>query len=722
MIIVLSARRCHWLLIVFFFISRRYFADKRNVAIDENGRESRFDEQATNQFEHLLNISNVDIKDSGNYTCHKTEANADDQHFVVQSIIEPNITKHSEATTRTKISTYVLLFCLFEAYPMDNFKNSIKWVKLDDPQYQLGNRTQVVVLNDTLVNSTLEISDIFKKDNGTYECSMESPYTGAIQKFQSSIFVLDVPQVSVDFVKAVGANKIFLNWTINDGNDPVQQYFVQYMQEGASTFTYYNHIIDGRNISYVLENFEPNTTYQIKIVAKNGIGSGPAYTYPHKIKTLESDPVFIPKISVKGNTHSTITIGWSPPSPEILDFIHYYELVVAEAGDNSTIIEEAIHPQNSRNLPYMFDNLRTATDYKFKVRSCSELTKQCGNWSDEVTGTTMDGLSSEPLNLKISCLYYNISGRTIISATWDPPAKRNGKITSYQIILNGVSTFRSDLGVLKNETYGPKVKNVEFERAEYDNVPPNTNYTLRVAGVTRSKKPGDSTTAVCTMPPTVPETVNGILWGKVETENSEWVFKLFLSQISERNGPICGYRIYLVKMGADNKHLPPPEDLDVMTYSEAHAPNNSQGGAYIAEIFPNDAFQKEIFLGDSHRININETMISREQNSACRRLLNGYYVRSTRVRSTTALPQIVDDITEAPVPPPMSTQKERLDKAGNLTSEASKILNSKNRRRKRQPTDNAIPTDDDVKSTTVSSITINSNAFDIFDGPLDAAS
>lgn len=332
----------------------------------------------------------------------------------------------------------------------------------------------------------------------------------------------------------------------------------------------------------------------------------------------------------------------------------------------------------------------------------------------------MDGLSSEPLNLKISCLYYNISGRTIISANWDPPAKRNGKITSYQIILNGVSTFRSDKGILKNETYGPKVKNVEFERAEYDNVPPNTNYTLRVSGVTRSKKPGDSTSAVCTMPPTVPETVNGILWGKVETETGDWVFKLFLSQVSERNGPICGYRIYLVKMGADNKHLPPPEDLDVMTYNEAHAPNNSQGGAYIAEIFPNDDFQKEVILGDGHRIAINDTMINREPNSACRKLLNGYYLRSTRVRATTPSPPI--DNTETPVPPPMSTQKERLDKAGNLTSEASKILNSKNRRRKRQPIDNAIPTDDDVKSTTVSSITINSNAFEIFDGRLDPLS
>ncbi|KAJ6635524.1 Tyrosine-protein phosphatase 69D [Pseudolycoriella hygida] len=698
--------------------NKKYFADHRNVEIDEIGREIPFDEQAPSQFLHVLNVSDVEIKDSGNYTCHKIEANAKNLHFIVQSIIEPKITNHSPAKIQTKLKTNVVLFCLFEAFPMDNYNYSIKWTKVDDPQYQWGNRTGVVVVNDTLVNSTFQIDEAIKNDNGTYECSIQSPYTGQIQKFESSLLVLDVPHVSIDFVKAVGANKIFLNWTINDGNDPVQQYFVQYMKEGDSTFTYYNHVIDGRNVSYVLENFEPSTTYQIKITAKNNMGLGPANTYAHGVRTLESDPVFIPKISVKGNTHSTITIGWSPPSADILDFIHYYELVVAAAGDNSTIIEEAIHPQNSRNLPYMFDHLQTATDYKFRVRSCSELTKQCGNWSDEVTGTTMDGQSSEPLNLVINCTYYNISGRSTVSATWSPPARRNGKITSYQIILNGVSTFRTDRGFLKNETYGPKVKNVEIERAIYESVPSNTNYTLKVSGVTRSKKPGDFTSATCTMPPTLPDIVDSFLWGKVQTELGHWVFKMFLNPVSQRTGPICGYRVYMVKLGSEHKYLTLPEEAEVMSYNEAHAPNNSLGGAYIAEIFPSDDFQKELILGDGHSINVNETMISREENSACRKLLRGYYVRSTRQHATTISPQTVEIADQLPVPPPMSTQKERLDKAGNLTSEASKILNSKNRR-KRQPIDNSIPIDDDVKTTTASSITINSNGAVIFDGPLD---
>lgn len=88
------------------------------------------------------------------------------------------------------------------------------------------------------------------------------------------------------------------------------------------------------------------------------------------------------------------------------------------------------------------------------------------------------------------------------------------------------------------------------------------------------------------------------------------------------------------------------------------------------------------------------------------------------------------------MPPPVSTQKERLDRAGNLTSEANKILNTKNRRRRRQNVNNSIPNDDEkpiaisesiVETTSEFSsvITIEGNngefmnSFEVVDGPLD---
>lgn len=84
----------------------------------------------------------------------------------------------------------------------------------------------------------------------------------------------------------------------------------------------------------------------------------------------------------------------------------------------------------------------------------------------------------------------------------------------------------------------------------------------------------------------------------------------------------------------------------------------------------------------------------------------------------------------------MSTQKEHLDRAGNLTSEANKILNTKNRRR-RQKLNNSIPKDEEKPTSNIeatldtttelspSVITIEGdngeylNSFEVVDGPLD---
>lgn len=277
--------------------------------------------------------------------------------------------------------------------------------------------------------------------------------------------------------------------------------------------------------------------------------------------------------------------------------------------------------------------LKTATDYTFRVRACSELTKLCGNWSSSVTGTTMDGQSSAPLNLQVECIYYNISGRTAVTAQWEPPLTPNGKITSYQIVLGGVASYQFEKGILRTETYGPKAKSVNEKptRAEYDNVPLNTNYTVRVSGVTRSKRPGDFASAKCVMPRSVPE-IGHILWGKIKAEHDKSILKMYMPRLTERNGPICGYRIYLVRLpngiGAGDKHLPPIDDLSISTYHEVHAMNNTRGGAYIAEAFSSEHFQAEVILGDGHTIKDNNDY-SNVRNTECRKLLNGFFVRKT---------------------------------------------------------------------------------------------
>lgn len=340
-----------------------------------------------------LTIKKVEINDTGNYTCEQfgpidRNLTPVKRQFTISAVILPRILDQSPAQIKTKISQSVQLYCVVEAYPLDDFPKTIRWIKDDthgdnanhkkpsaannhaskDDQALIANRTTIHHLDKQRLNVTLDLTNIFKKDNGSYSCVVELPYDFSddndhvFDKVRrvaaiSSVLVLDVPLVSLDFVKAVGSSQIFLNWTVNNGNSPIKQYYMQFRKDVDSNFYHYKTPISGKNTSCVLDNFEPDTSYQLRISAQNAIGSSPAYTYPQQVRTLKFDPVFVPVIEVKGNTVDTITIGWHPPPANLLDFIHYYELVVAEKANDSVIVETASYPQNSRNLPYMFDNV-----------------------------------------------------------------------------------------------------------------------------------------------------------------------------------------------------------------------------------------------------------------------------------------------------------------------------------------------------------------------------
>lgn len=157
------------------------------------------------------------------------------------------------------------------------------------------------------------------------------------------------------------------------------------------------------------------------------------------------------------------------------------------------------------------------------------------------------------------------------------------------MVLEGNASYISDHGILKHTTWGPKVTSVSENtlNARFYNVSANTNYTVRLSAVTRTKRNGDSVEMRCTMPVTIPDKqkLSRFTWKKME-EEKRWMFKLLMPRISERNGPICCYRIYLVRMEAQQNlaELSRPEDLHIISYQEAH--RTPKGGAYVAEMFP----------------------------------------------------------------------------------------------------------------------------------------
>lgn len=391
------------------------------------------------------------------------------------------------------------------------------------------------------------------------------------------------------------------------------------------------------------------------------------------------------------------------------------------------------------NKNFICFQLKTATDYTFRVRACSELTKLCGNWSNNVTGTTSDGIASPPVNLKAYCVHYNASDLTVITAEWEPPINRNGAIQSYSVELSGMASYRAGKNLAtRNETYGPKTKVVDAksQQTQYDKVPLNTNYTVKVFAKTRSKQQGIAAIATCSTPRSIPSNITStIKWRNWKLDGTD-LFKITLPDLNERNGPICGYRIYLVRfpqgVNLDSNNLKPVSELYISTYDEVHAADSTQGGAYIAETISKDIFENVVILGDNEMLRNSKGVDGFRSvgSEECRKLLNGHIERRAN-KSTAGLVRI-----------PLTTKKPTIDDDIDTTEEV-KIEKTRKRRQLKRHTRRQIPSNaiqsenpDNGKTTAPptpraeESIQIVHDAADnladgrntVYDGPLDPES
>ncbi|KAJ1525691.1 hypothetical protein ONE63_008902 [Megalurothrips usitatus] len=566
-----------------------------------------------------LHFSCAQATDVGNYTCFATVATEGEAPLSSRTVVlDVGVPAEIVSTKvgRAKEGSEEVLSCSIRGHPL----GPIAWQKGNDTQSpeKLKEFVETKLLNDSFAETTLKLQDLARKDNGTYYCKAGGPSGEASAPVP--LYVLGTPLVNIDFIKAVGSTRIFLNWTVSDGNEPVQQYFMQHMKNGTGSWTHYNEYVGGGNTSHVMSHLEPNASYKLRLSAKNAIGVGNTYELPNWVTTLSTDPVFTPNVTVKGSTPDSISIGWTLAPMSVREHIHYYTLVLS----NNKTRREAIHPANSYMNVFMFTGLEPATLYHFKVAACSEFTKQCNAWSELVPGETMDGLASPPENVTVTCKFDNVSYASFVMVSWAPPSHPNGQIVHYNVHLIGEAKFLNESGLPETMTWGPKVKTIDatMRSARFDVVPPNTNYTVSVSGVTRSRGGGGEATRHCMTPPTIPDKdkLARITWGKIE-DHGRWMFKLYIPRLSERNGPICCYRVFVVKLEPHQgiSDLPSPEDFPISTYQEIE--RSGRGGAYVAEMFENVPASTEVIVGDGRLAETNNTGRCRKCSGVRRRVL-----------------------------------------------------------------------------------------------------
>lgn len=372
-----------------------------------------------------MHIINVNFSHVGEYTCHAAKKKKDEIDFAkkILNVTSPAKVAFKSEVVKARLHQKAQLYCIVEGYPFETFE----WRKESG---EISGDRKVTPINQTTMNMTLEIPQLTRNNNGTYICSVNAGYNTANASI--SVLVLDKPQVTIDFVKPIGRNKLYLNWTVNDGNAPSSlSYTIQYGEDGDSSWVYYTHDIGGGNRSYVLEGvFKPDTNYKLRMQAKNSEGDSQYHTTPNSFRMLPADPEFIPEVKVNGVTPTSITIKWESPSDDLRDYVHTYKLISQAVNSSERL--EAVYPTSDENL-YMFTDLKPATTYNFQVAACSEFTNSCGNWSEKVNGTTMDGSSGPIVNLTVECEFDSISHTSFVYASWKPPVSPHGTILNYNV-------------------------------------------------------------------------------------------------------------------------------------------------------------------------------------------------------------------------------------------------------------------------------------------------
>ncbi|CAG0888867.1 unnamed protein product [Darwinula stevensoni] len=445
------------------------------------------------------------------------------------------------------------LSCSFKAHPLAK----VLWFR-DNVSLPSDSRFKVETkagANESVTVYQLMVFQAESHDNGTYKCEASNP-RGRAESFVA-LTVQEKPKVTLDVVKGVGKGKLFVNWTVYDGNAPLDQYYVQYMKEGGDEWVALSKRVAGSDRQVVLVGLEPSTAYLVRVQGKNAIDMGSWSEESVAVRTLTEDMTYEPEITIKASTSQSLNMAWNPPPKTIQDF----------------------------------------------VKACNAYTDECGPWSKPANESTLDGPASPPMKVRVNC--QSDQHGSYLHISWDPPTQSNGQMfkAEYKVFVEEKSVFLNELGVWE-EAKDTNVLSAHNRSSLTIQGIPNTNYTIQVCAMSRNGQCGTKSRVTkvseCYMGPNLPKQLPRFTWRKLKSSEENQIFKVLLVRASERYGPICCYRVVIVRYGEDlqGRELPYPQEISVSTYQEAHNHRGQHLTGYIAEMFDSNRFQDEVIVGD----------------------------------------------------------------------------------------------------------------------------
>ncbi|GAB1868744.1 Down syndrome cell adhesion molecule-like protein Dscam2 isoform X2 [Camponotus japonicus] len=416
-----------------------------------------------------------------------------------------------------------------------------------DPRYTIR---EEILANGVL--SDLSIKRTERSDSALFTCVA----TNAFGSDDTSInmIVQEVPEVPYGLkVLDKSGRSVQLSWAAPyDGNSPIKRYVIEYKISKGSWETDIDRVLvpgSQQNVAGVY-NLRPATTYHLRIVAENEIGtSDPSDMVT--IITAEEAPTGPPtSVKVDALDQHTLKVTWKPPPRE--DW-------------NGEILGYYVGYRQSADKPYMFEtvefskedgkehhhlqivNLKTYTQYGVVVQAFNKVGS--GPMSEERRQHTAEGVPEQPPH-DTTCT--TLTSQTIRVSWMSPPlSAANGVITGYKVIYGPSDTWYDEN--TKDTKITSSSETILHGLKKY------TNYSMQVLAFTSGGDGVKSAPIHCQTEQDAPEAPIAI---KALVMSAESIL-ISWRPPSQPNGVISQYTVYTK---ADNAEEPtsqkvPPNQL-----------------------------------------------------------------------------------------------------------------------------------------------------------------
>uniref|UniRef100_V9K785 Integrin beta n=1 Tax=Callorhinchus milii TaxID=7868 RepID=V9K785_CALMI len=246
---------------------------------------------------------------------------------------------------------------------------------------------------------------------------------------QQAMISINSPPLNAK-AQPIDSKRIRVNWTPPPGKPT--GYKVKYWVEGNESSP---QVVDTKTPYTELTNLNPDTDYEMDVLAYNASGSGPRSEVIrcHTPEEPRADtllgqsvvPINVPPLNVKAQAINSkaIRVNWTPPPGKALGYKVKYWI---ESDENRTEVID------TKNTYAELTNLYPYCDYEMNVCSYNSLGN--GPCSEIIQCRTPEDLPNEPGRLA-----FNVISPTVTQVSWAEPSESNGEITDYEVTYTMVT-------------------------------------------------------------------------------------------------------------------------------------------------------------------------------------------------------------------------------------------------------------------------------------------